>query len=76
MLPKPTDKTIKYITFHLWAINGVGDSMGYPHTFKGIGPIEPSEYGTYSDDNMFVDVNNVIDDISVNIVVQYKATCL
>lgn len=67
----PTNKTIKYVNLHLRPVNAVGDAMGYNRTFSGIGPIGPGDSGTFEDDNMFVDVNHVIDDLSATIDVQY-----
>lgn len=45
-------KAIKYISFNVVGINSVGDPVKSPRgttvTLKGVGPIEPYRYGSYS----------------------------
>ena len=67
----PTNKTIKYVVAHCYAINAVDDVMGYPHNCRGIGPVGSHEFGEWSFDDVFEDENDVIDDISVYFTVVY-----
>lgn len=59
----PTDKTIKYVVVFCAPVNGVGDVMGYEKTCRGIGPVTPHNYGSWSFDDVFYDKNDIIDDL-------------
>lgn len=59
----PTDKTIKYVVAVCAPVNGVGDVMGYEKTCRGIGPVAPHNYGSWSFDDVFLDRNDIIDDL-------------
>lgn len=67
----PTQKTIKYVIASMVAVNGVGDVMSYERTCRGIGPISPHCYGTWSFEDVFTDRNDVIDDLKVSFRVVY-----
>lgn len=67
----PTKKSIKYVIAEIVAVNRVGDKMSYPQRCRGIGPIEPQESGEYEFEDVFVDRNDVIDDLSVGFQVVY-----
>ena len=67
----PTQKSIKYVIAEIVAVNRVGDKMSYPRRCRGIGPIEPQESGEYEFEDVFVDRNDVIDDLSVGFQVVY-----
>ena len=59
----PTNKTIKYVVAVCAPVNGVGDVMGYEKTCRGIGPVAPHHYGSWSFDDVFLDRNDIIDDL-------------
>lgn len=67
----PTQESIKYVIIEVTAVNAVGDKMSYPRRCRGIGPINPEESCEYSFDDIFVDKNNIIDDLSVGIQVVF-----
>lgn len=68
----PTNKTIKYVIAHCYPINGVGDVMGYPQNYRGIGPIASHDFGEFTFDDVFEDRNDVIDDISAYFTIVYS----
>lgn len=66
----PTNKTIKYLIIYVAALNRVNDVISRK-TCRGIGPIEPLSTYSYNFDDVFYDYNDIVDDISVNIELQY-----
>jgi len=68
----PTNKTIKYVIAHCYPINGVGDVMGYPQNYRGIGPIASHDFGEFTFDDVFEDRNDVIDDIGAYFTIVYS----
>ena len=68
----PTNKTIKYVIAHCYPINGVGDVMGYPQNYRGIGPIASRDFGEFTFDDVFEDRNDVIDDIGAYFTIVYS----
>jgi hypothetical protein len=68
----PTNKTIKYVIAHCYPINGVGDVMGYPQNYQGIGPIASHDFGEFTFDDVFEDRNDVIDDIGAYFTIVYS----
>ena len=68
----PSPKTIKYVVAYVTGINRVGDKCTYQKQCRGIGPITQFESGVFSFDDVFVDRNGIIDDLSVSFRVIYK----
>lgn len=67
----PTHKTIKYVIVDAHAVNQFNDRVSYNERCRGMGPVEPHEFGSWDFDDVFTDKNDIIDDLSVSFQVIY-----
>lgn len=67
----PTHKTIKYVIVNVHAVNKFNDRVSYNESCRGMGPIDPHEYGSWDFNDVFTDKNDIIDDLSVSFQVEY-----
>lgn len=67
----PTHKTIKYVIVNVHAVNQFNDRVSYNERLRGMGPVESHEYGSWDFDDVFTDKNDIIDDLSLSIQVEY-----
>lgn len=67
----PTHKTIKYVIANIQAVNKFNDRISYEQRCRGMGPIDPHDYGSWDFNDVFDDKNDVIDDLLVSFQVVY-----
>lgn len=67
----PTHKTIKYVIANFHGVNKFNDRVSNDVRCRGIGPVDPHEYGSWDFNDAIPDKNDVIDDLKIYFQVVY-----